>query len=54
MEWPYFMLQLIDKARVYLGLSDLEKHTKDGGIVHVHVGDAFAASVPGGYAGNAT
>lgn len=56
--WPSLQLEgweideiLIDKARVYLGLSDLEKHTKDGGIVHVHVGDAFAASVPGGYAG---
>ncbi|KAL8107075.1 uncharacterized protein LOC141670587 [Apium graveolens] len=56
--WPSLHLEgweideiLIDKARVYLGLSDLEKHTKDGGIVHVHVGDAFAASIPGGYAG---
>ncbi|KAL1834676.1 hypothetical protein DCAR_0104889 [Daucus carota subsp. sativus] len=56
--WPSLQLEgweideiLIDKARVYLGLSDLEKHTKDGGIVHVHVGDAFAASIPGGYAG---
>ncbi|KAF5956984.1 hypothetical protein HYC85_004209 [Camellia sinensis] len=41
------------RAREYLGLSDLEKHTSAGGILHVHAGDALSPSVniPGGYAG---
>lgn len=58
--WPSLELEgwdideiLIDKAREYLGLSNLEKHTPAGGILHVHVGDALSPSVhiPGGYAG---
>ncbi|XP_059662070.1 uncharacterized protein LOC132308102 isoform X2 [Cornus florida] len=58
--WPSLQLDgweideiLIDKARDYLGLSDLEKHTQAGGILRVHVGDALSPSVnvPGGYAG---
>ncbi|KAL5567447.1 hypothetical protein UlMin_024022 [Ulmus minor] len=58
--WPALQLEgweidqiLIDKARIYFGLSDLEKHTKAGGILNVHVGDALSPSVniPGGYAG---
>ncbi|THG08099.1 hypothetical protein TEA_024625 [Camellia sinensis var. sinensis] len=42
---------LIDRAREYLGLSDLEKHTSAGGILHVHAGDALSPSVniPGGH-----
>lgn len=45
---------MIDKAREHLGLSDLEKHTEDGGVLHVHIGDALSTSsnIPGGYAGN--
>jgi hypothetical protein len=35
---------LIDKARDYFGLSDLEKTNKDGGILNVHIGDAFIPS----------
>jgi hypothetical protein len=44
---------LIDKAREYLGLSDLEKLTLAGGILNVHIGDAFSQSVnvSGGFAG---
>ncbi|KAM7271306.1 hypothetical protein ACFE04_030520 [Oxalis oulophora] len=38
------VVSLIDKARDYLGLSDLEKPTKDGGILHVHIGDALSTS----------
>uniref|UniRef100_A0A5B6YUK6 S-adenosyl-L-methionine-dependent methyltransferases superfamily protein n=1 Tax=Davidia involucrata TaxID=16924 RepID=A0A5B6YUK6_DAVIN len=58
--WPSLQLDgweideiLIDKARDYLGLSDLEKHTQASGILRVHVGDALSSSVnvPGGYAG---
>ncbi|CAL5327948.1 unnamed protein product [Camellia sinensis] len=58
--WPSLVLEgweideiLIDRAREYLGLSDLEKHTSAGGILHVHAGDALSPSVniPGGYAG---
>ncbi|KAM1454967.1 hypothetical protein EV1_004342 [Malus domestica] len=43
----------IDKAREYLGLSDLEKQTQAGGILNVHIGNALSPSVniPGGYAG---
>lgn len=46
-------LQVIDKAREYFGLSELEKHTQDGGVLHIHIGDALSPSVtfPGGYAG---
>jgi hypothetical protein len=44
---------LIDKAREYLGLSDLEKRTVGGGILNVHIGDVLSQSVnaSGGYAG---
>ncbi|CAH1448861.1 unnamed protein product [Lactuca virosa] len=58
--WPSLQLHgweideiLIDKAREHLGLSDLEKHTEDGGVLHVHIGDALSTSsnIPGGYAG---
>lgn len=49
-----YIFQLIDKAREHLGLSDLEKHTEDGGVLHVHIGDALSTSsnIPGGYSGN--
>ncbi|CAA6656473.1 unnamed protein product [Spirodela intermedia] len=44
---------LIDKARDYFGLSDLEKHNQAGGFLSIHVGDALSPSmsVPGGFAG---
>ncbi|KAG6625181.1 hypothetical protein CIPAW_16G078500 [Carya illinoinensis] len=58
--WPSLQLDgweidgiLIDKAREYLGLSYLEKHTVAGGILNVHIGDALSQSVDvsEGYAG---
>ncbi|KAK2967430.1 hypothetical protein RJ640_022362 [Escallonia rubra] len=58
--WPSLQLEgweidliLIDKAREFLGLADLEKQTSGGGILNVHVGDALSplTTVPGGYAG---
>uniref|UniRef100_A0A2N9H2X9 PABS domain-containing protein n=1 Tax=Fagus sylvatica TaxID=28930 RepID=A0A2N9H2X9_FAGSY len=58
--WPSLQLEgweideiLIDKAREYLGLSDLEKRTVGGGILNVHIGDVLSQSVnaSGGYAG---
>ncbi|KAF5478670.1 hypothetical protein F2P56_005211 [Juglans regia] len=58
--WPSLQLDgweidgiLIDKAREYLGLSYLEKHTVAGGILNVHIGDALSQSVnvSEGYAG---
>ncbi|XP_052209819.1 uncharacterized protein LOC127813102 [Diospyros lotus] len=58
--WPSLDLEgweidevLIDKAREYMGLLDLEKRTVADGILHVNIGDAFSPSVnvPGGYAG---
>lgn len=44
---------MIDKSREHLGLSDLEKPTEDGGVLHVHIGDALSDStaIPRGYAG---
>ncbi|KAL8544820.1 hypothetical protein ACS0TY_005146 [Phlomoides rotata] len=45
---------LIDKSREYFGLRDLEKHTRDGGVLNIHIGDVFspeAAAISGGYAG---
>lgn len=49
--WPALQLEgweiddiLIDKARDYFGLSDLEKTNEDGGILNVHIGDAFIPS----------
>lgn len=58
--WPSLELHgweidriLVDKAREYFALSDLEKHTPTGGILHVCIGDALSPSVnvSGGYAG---
>ncbi|KAL2497850.1 S-adenosyl-L-methionine-dependent methyltransferase superfamily protein [Abeliophyllum distichum] len=58
--WPSLQLEgweideiLIDKARDYLGLTDLEKQNMAGGVLNVHIGDVFSSSVaiPGGYAG---
>ncbi|XP_076946549.1 uncharacterized protein LOC143618110 [Bidens hawaiensis] len=58
--WPSLHLHgweiddiLIDKAREHLGLSDLENHPQQGGVLNVHIGDALSASttVSGGYAG---
>ncbi|XP_062016030.1 uncharacterized protein LOC133732483 [Rosa rugosa] len=58
--WPSLQLEgweideiLIHKAREYFGLSDLEKHSHAGGILNIHIGDAFSPSVriSGGYAG---
>ncbi|XP_016171181.1 uncharacterized protein LOC107613609 isoform X3 [Arachis ipaensis] len=49
--WPSLQLEgweideiLIDKARDYFGLSDLEKTTEGGGILNVHIGDVFIPS----------
>lgn len=44
---------MIDKARVYFGLSDLEKQTQAGGVLNIHIGDAFSpmVNISGGYAG---
>ncbi|XP_028799649.1 uncharacterized protein LOC114754959 isoform X2 [Neltuma alba] len=49
--WPSLQLEgweidpiLIDKARIYFGLSDLEKPTKDGGVLNIHIGDVFVPS----------
>ncbi|GAV80101.1 hypothetical protein CFOL_v3_23563 [Cephalotus follicularis] len=51
--WPSLQLHgweidgiLIDQAREHLGLSDLEKPTEAGGMLHVHIGDALS---PSGY-----
>ncbi|KAL0448260.1 UNVERIFIED_CONTAM: hypothetical protein Slati_1382400 [Sesamum latifolium] len=58
--WPSLQLEgweideiLIDKSRDYLGLSDLEKHTADSGVLNIHIGDALSpdAAISGGYAG---
>ncbi|KAK7323775.1 hypothetical protein VNO77_27266 [Canavalia gladiata] len=58
--WPSLQLDgweidqiLIDKARDYFGLSNLEKTTEDGGILKVHIGDVFIPSedLHGRYAG---
>ncbi|KAL9321952.1 hypothetical protein ACSQ67_010005 [Phaseolus vulgaris] len=58
--WPSLQLEgweidqiLIDKVRDYFGLSDLEKATEDGGVLNIHVGDAFVPSKDfhGRYAG---
>lgn len=44
---------MIDKARDYFGLLDLEKPTEAGGVLHVCIGDVFSPSetVAGRYAG---
>ncbi|XP_058001705.1 uncharacterized protein LOC110656125 isoform X4 [Hevea brasiliensis] len=58
--WPSLQLEgweidpvLIDKARQYFGLSDLEKHNMAGGILDIHIGDALRPSEndSGRYAG---
>ncbi|KAK9167849.1 hypothetical protein Scep_003040 [Stephania cephalantha] len=58
--WPSLKLEgweidelLIDKAREYLGLCNLERCNQVGGVLCVHVGDALSpsATVPGGFAG---
>lgn len=58
--WPSLQLEgweidqiLIDKSRDYFGLRDLEKNTKDGGVLNIHIGDVFSpeAAISGGYAG---
>ncbi|XP_060180196.1 uncharacterized protein LOC132609978 isoform X3 [Lycium barbarum] len=51
--WEIDEIVLIEKAREYLGLSDLEKHTEVGGVLEVRIGDVLSPSVtiPGGYAG---
>ncbi|XP_004293819.1 PREDICTED: probable spermidine synthase-like [Fragaria vesca subsp. vesca] len=58
--WPFLQLEgweideiLIHKAREYFGLSDLEKPTQAGGVLNIHIGDAFSPEVRmcGGYAG---
>ncbi|KAK7271378.1 hypothetical protein RJT34_27216 [Clitoria ternatea] len=49
--WPSLQLDgweidqiLIDKARDYFGLADLEKTTEGGGILNIHIGDVFIPS----------
>lgn len=58
--WPSLHIEgweideiLIDMAREYFGLSDLEKFTQAGGSLSVHIGDALSPSVAveGGFAG---
>ncbi|KAG1354691.1 hypothetical protein COCNU_07G008030 [Cocos nucifera] len=58
--WPSLHLEgweideiLIDMAREYFGLSELEKSTQAGGSLSVHLGDALSesATVEGGFAG---
>ncbi|XP_022767924.1 uncharacterized protein LOC111312150 isoform X2 [Durio zibethinus] len=58
--WPSLQLQgweideiLIDKAREYFGLSNLERCNKVGGRLEVHIDDAFSPRqhLPAGYAG---
>lgn len=48
-----FVQQLIDKAREYFGLSNLEKCNDVGGQLQVHSDDAFSHEQhnPSGYAG---
>ena len=47
------IFQLIDKARDYFGLADLEQQNNVGGFLSVHIADALSPSVtvPGGFAG---
>ncbi|KAH9607665.1 hypothetical protein KSS87_011634 [Heliosperma pusillum] len=44
---------LVDRARQFFGLSELEKANTSGGILEIHVGNALSrmASIEGGYAG---
>ncbi|XVE62098.1 hypothetical protein DITRI_Ditri06bG0092100 [Diplodiscus trichospermus] len=58
--WPSLQLEgweideiLIDKAREYFGLSNLERNNKVGGRLQVHVDDAFSPvqHLPARYAG---
>ncbi|XP_056163380.1 uncharacterized protein LOC130136859 [Syzygium oleosum] len=56
--WPSLQIEgweidevLINKAREYMGLSDLEKPNRAGGMVSVHIGDVLSplVKVDGGY-----
>ncbi|KAK8649211.1 hypothetical protein V6N13_129945 [Hibiscus sabdariffa] len=58
--WPSLQLEgweideiLIDKAREYFGLSNLERCNEVGGGLQVHIGDVFSPEqhLPSGYAG---
>ncbi|KAL1536575.1 putative polyamine aminopropyl transferase [Salvia divinorum] len=58
--WPSLQLHgweideiLTHLSRDYFGLSDLEKHTREGGLLSIHIGDVFSpeAAISGGYAG---
>ncbi|KAK8916659.1 hypothetical protein KSP39_PZI022905 [Platanthera zijinensis] len=58
--WPSFHIEgweidgiLIDIAREYFALSDLESCSKSGGSLSIHIGDALSpsATVEGGFAG---
>lgn len=46
-------MQLVEKARLHLGLAALELPTQEGGFLSVHIGDAVSpeATVDGGFAG---
>lgn len=47
-------MQLVDNARLHLGLAALESSTFEGGVLNVHIGDALSekATIDGGFAGN--
>ncbi|KAH6791514.1 hypothetical protein C2S51_006520 [Perilla frutescens var. frutescens] len=48
------IVQLIERARYYFGLSELEKHNVEGGVLNIHIGDVFSpqsAAISAGYAG---
>eukprot|EP00252_Welwitschia_mirabilis_P013753 TRINITY_DN3029_c0_g1_i1.p1 TRINITY_DN3029_c0_g1~~TRINITY_DN3029_c0_g1_i1.p1 ORF type:complete len:353 (-),score=72.70 TRINITY_DN3029_c0_g1_i1:131-1189(-) len=58
--WPSLKLYgweidqiLVDMARAYLGLAELEKQTTNSGVLHVYIGDALSpsATIPGGFSG---
>ncbi|XP_047956163.1 probable polyamine aminopropyl transferase [Salvia hispanica] len=58
--WPSLQIHgweideiLIHLSREYFGLSDLEKQTREGGLLTTHIGDVFSpeAAISGGYAG---
>lgn len=58
--WPSLQLEgweideiLIHISRDFLGLSEVEKQTINGGVLNVHIGDVFSpdAAIFGGYAG---
>ncbi|KAG0472652.1 hypothetical protein HPP92_014067 [Vanilla planifolia] len=47
------ILKLVDIAREHFGLSDLERGTKAGGTLSIHIGDALSSAsvIDGGFAG---